>query len=369
MAYVKKWNGSAWVDASVKKWNGSSWVTGLVKKYNGSAWVQIYPDTDVSTTTSISAYAPGMQNYRTTWSNWGNTGEARQGNGSNYSGSAAYYGYLNMNAAAWTGSGSITGVSSASFTGKRGGAGSYNSNQTIKFYRSNVTPSSSPVNTIDGNFTCSTNAPGSGGTMSNKAISNLTNFMNWMNRVNGKNYAYIYSNATSDYLNVTSASFKATYTYRASTYTFEGMDEVSTYNLNKVIRPSEAYHEMLVYDNEKDMTLREIIQHRTENNIPDIHFEDTLDEIIYNPYTTEYKVEDGKVYMTFHRLVDGDIPEFTVDGVTYSSFNPGTDIDKYEGILPESFDKNRHTVHVRVHNIITDEIRFELDIEPLILLV
>lgn len=370
MAYVKKWNGSAWVDAAVKKWNGSAWVTGLVKKWNGSAWVQIYPDTDVTVSgRTITATASGMTNYRTTWSNWGNTAEARQGNGSSYSGSAAYYGFLNMNRTSWVGSGSITSVSSASFTGRRGGSGSYNTNQTIKFYRSatNANTSGGPKS-LEGNWTCATNSPGSGGTMSNKAISQTTNFMNWMNGVGGKNYAYIYSNVASDYLNVTTASFTATYAYKASTYSFENMDSKASFKTGIILPENEVYHRMLVYEEEKDMTLREIIQHRTENNLDDIRFSDVNDEIVYIPYTTDYKIKDGKVHITLHRLVDGDVVEYTIDGVTYFPISAGSEIDKYEAILPQDFDKNRDTVHVRVRNTIKDDIRYELDIEPLILI-
>lgn len=39
MGFIKKYNGSAFVDAPVKKWSGSTWVEPEVKKWDGSKWV------------------------------------------------------------------------------------------------------------------------------------------------------------------------------------------------------------------------------------------------------------------------------------------------------------------------------------------
>ena len=53
--YTKKYNGSAWVTAPVKKWNGSAWVDAKVQKWTGSAWTQLYPETAVTTSKTISS--------------------------------------------------------------------------------------------------------------------------------------------------------------------------------------------------------------------------------------------------------------------------------------------------------------------------
>ena len=43
MPDIKKWNGSAWVDAENKRWDGSNWVDAYTYKWDGSNWIQIYP--------------------------------------------------------------------------------------------------------------------------------------------------------------------------------------------------------------------------------------------------------------------------------------------------------------------------------------
>ena len=43
MPDIKKWNGSAWVDAENKRWDGSAWVDAYTYKWDGSNWIQIYP--------------------------------------------------------------------------------------------------------------------------------------------------------------------------------------------------------------------------------------------------------------------------------------------------------------------------------------
>jgi hypothetical protein len=50
VGYVKRYNGSSWVDINPKRWNGSSWVDVEVYKYDGSKWVNI-----------------SSQQYTTTW--------------------------------------------------------------------------------------------------------------------------------------------------------------------------------------------------------------------------------------------------------------------------------------------------------------
>ena len=201
---VKKYNGSAWVNGAVKKYKGSSWVDAYTYKWNGSAWVQIYPDTFVSVSNKSVTGSSTTWSYRAQiYKNWKQE-DAKQGNGGHYSnsggsGDSTHYGFLNLSSDKFTGHGNVNSVSSATYSGKRGGAGNYNNNQTIKFYRGSIVPtaagSSSPTSDMSGNFTCTTGSNvGSGGSISNKSISGTDNFKNWMNGVNGKKQLYIYSN-------------------------------------------------------------------------------------------------------------------------------------------------------------------------------
>ena len=48
--YVKRYNGSSWVDGVVKRYNGSSWVDAYTYRWDGSKWVQIYPETAITVT-------------------------------------------------------------------------------------------------------------------------------------------------------------------------------------------------------------------------------------------------------------------------------------------------------------------------------
>ena len=227
---VKKYNGSAWVDGAVKKYNGSSWVDGYTYKWNGSAWVQIYPDTFVSTSKTITGSSTTWTYRAKVYKNWKKE-DAKQGSGGKYSssggsGDSNHYGFLNLSSNKFTGHGDVNSVNSASYTAKRGGAGTYNVNQTIKFYRGNVVPTSSssasPVNTLSGKFTCTTGSNvGSGGTMSNRSITGLDNFKNWMNGVSSKPQLYISSTASADYLSIKgAATVKASYVYRADVITY-----------------------------------------------------------------------------------------------------------------------------------------------------
>ena len=110
--YTKKWNGSAWVTAPVKKWNGSAWVDAKVSKWNGSTWVQLYPETSVTRSQTVTSKSFN------TWrgSKWLATGTARQGEYGSY---GACAGYLGVNAGSFTGSGTIASISSASISGTR----------------------------------------------------------------------------------------------------------------------------------------------------------------------------------------------------------------------------------------------------------
>lgn len=398
--YVKKYNGSAWVDGAVKKWNGSSWVDGYTYRWNGSGWVQIYPDTYVSTTKTVTGSSTTWSYRAQVYRNWKRE-DAKQGNGGNYnnsggSGDSTHYGFLNLSASKFTGYGKVNSVSSASYTAKRGGAGYYNNNQTIKFYRGSIVPtaagSTSPTNDLSGNFTCTTGSNvGSGGTMSNRSISGLDNFKNWMNGVSNKLQLYIYSNSSSDYLSISGAStVKASYVYssdtvmyaspssasyslRPSASTFGTRTTTTSFGSGKVLKKVQstvdnAYHTMVIYPEEKGMTLDEIVAYRTENNLPDISSNNVLTDYVKQIIINDFKIDSdtNTVTVILDGLQDGHIPEYSIDGTNYN-FMPSSTVDTYVGDLTSEFDKNRDYVYIRVRNEKTDSIDFEYIEEPLFL--
>ena len=388
----------------VKKYNGSSWVDGYTYKWNGSAWVQIYPDTFVSTSKTITGSSTTWTYRAKVYKNWKQE-DAKQGSGGNYSssggsGDSNHYGFLNLSSDKFTGHGDVNSVSSASYTAKRGGAGTYNVNQTIKFYRGNVVPTSpssaSPVDTVSGKFTCTTGSNvGSGGTMSNRSITGLDNFKNWMNGVSSKPQLYISSTASADYLSVRGAStVKASYVYRADviTYipsgggaasyslrspsnTYSTRTTTTSFGSGSVLKKvqstvDDAYHTMVIYPEEKNMTLDEIVAYRTENNLPDISINDILTDYVKQPVIKDFKIDHDNhmVKVQLDGLQDGHIPEFSIDGDNYY-FMSSPSVDIYTGDLTSEFDKNRDYVYIRVRNEITDSIDLEYIEEPLFLVV
>ena len=398
---VKKYNGSAWVNGAVKKYKGSSWVDAYTYKWNGSAWVQIYPDTFVSVSNKSVTGSSTTWSYRAQiYKNWKQE-DAKQGNGGHYSNSGGYgdsthYGFLNLSSDKFTGHGNVNSVSSATYSGKRGGAGNYNNNQTIKFYRGSIVPtaagSSSPTSDVTGNFTCTTGSNvGSGGSISNRSISGTDNFKNWMNGVSGKKQLYIYSNSASDYLSLKGAStIKASYVYssdtvmyaspssasyslRPSASTFGTRTTTTSFGSGSVLKKvqstvDDAYHTMVIYPEEKNMTLDEIVAHRTENNLPDISTNDILTDYVEQIVIKDIKIDSDTHTVTtvLEGLQDGHIPEYSIDGTNYS-FMPSSTVDTYYGDLTPEFDKNRDYVYIRVRNEKTDSIDFEYIEEPLFL--
>ena len=398
---VKKYNGSAWVNGAVKKYKGSSWVDAYTYKWNGSAWVQIYPDTFVSVSNKSVTGSSTTWSYRAQiYKNWKQE-DAKQGNGGHYSnsggsGDSTHYGFLNLSSDKFTGHGNVNSVSSATYSGKRGGAGKYNNNQTIKFYRGSIVPtaagSSSPTSDVTGNFTCTTGSGvGSGGSISNKSISGTDNFKNWMNGVSGKKQLYIYSNSASDYLSLKGAStVKASYVYssdtvmyaspssasyslRPSASTFGTRTTTTSFGSGSVLKKvqstvDDAYHTMVIYPEEKNMTLDEIVSYRTENNLPDISTNDILTDYVEQIVIKDIKIDSDTHTVTtvLEGLQDGHIPEYSIDGTNYS-FMPSSTVDTYYGDLTPEFDKNRDYVYIRVRNEKTDSIDFEYIEEPLFL--
>lgn len=370
MAGISRHNGSAWVDAPVKGHNGSAWVDAKVHAHNGSAWVQIYPDTVVSTTKTISVTS-GMNTYRPTYGNWSHS-DARQGDSSSYGGSSDLTGCLNLSSAGFTGTGSISSISSASFTGKRGGSGSYGSNQTIRFYRSNIAVNGAdPRSSLAGGFTSTTGGPGSGGTMSNRTITaSQTGLKDWMNGVSSKKILYIRSNTASEFLNIQPTfSVTATYTYTAKTLTFTDEEDVAYLNRAKPLRKDEIYHSMLCYEEEAGMSLQEIIKRRTDENIPDIPEDSIIDLSDIKPYYLSYKIdEDMNFNIDIYQTKEYHKCEICWDGHNFECLTPDDRAHYYKHKLHPDFNKYKDNIIIRVIDTRTDTLDVELIVEPEILI-
>lgn len=371
--YTKKYNGSAWVTAPVKKWNGSAWVDAKVMKWTGSAWSQLYPETAVTTSKTLSSTS--FNTYRQ--SKWLNTNTARQGVYSSY---GSCMGYLGLNAANIAGSGSITSIGSATFTGVRGGAGSYNSNQTLRFHRNNGAPSSTP-GTPTGQFNATTGGPGSGKTMSNRAITMSSEVTNWANQVGSKPYLYIYSTSTSDYADIqTSCSITLNnYVYTAKTIAFESEKAIPllmTADMYRETMNKEPYHSMTVYENEIDMTLEEIIQRRVDGIVEDIPYDSIIQAPEIKPWTRNYEVYESNTFSLNKQLfvkvevfnMDmNDEAQYSLDGEEwFTLYGTDADSDYLIAELPKDFNKYRDFIYVRVIDKEKEIIHTELNIEPLI---
>lgn len=380
--YVWKWNGSAWVVSPFKKWNGSAWVDATVWKWgSNNAWIQIYPDIAVQGGNTIDVPTDGMSNWRTTWSNWGNKGEARQGNGSQYGGSAAYYGYMNLDASSFAGSGKINSITSATFTGLRGDSGYYNKNQSIKFYRSNVIgktsgSTNSPVGTTEGLFTCQTGAPGMNKMMNNRPIDASTygNLMNWLNKVGGKSKLYIYSNLSDDYLDIKSAKFSMNYAYATRSLIFptkESSPIVMSRDVYRMETGKNPYFSILAYEGEENMSLEEILRRREDGIVSPIDKNNLMVGCNINPWTREYDVyfdiksKTKKIKIEVFNMGMNDEAQYSIDGNSWNTLIGTTPDDTYlYGNLPEDFNTFQDGIRVRVINKEKDSKYLDLYIEP-----
>lgn len=369
--YTKKYNGSAWVTAPVKKWNGSAWVDAKVQKWTGSAWSQLYPETAVTTSKTISSTS--FNTYRD--SKWLNTNTARQGVYSSY---GSCMGYLGLNAANFPGSGSITSIGSATFTGVRGGAGSYNSNQTLRFHRNNGAPSSTP-GTPTGQFNATTGGPGSGKTMSNRAITMSSEVVNWVNQVGSKPYLYVYSTSTSDYADIqTSCSITLNnYIYTAKTIAFESEKAIPllmTADMYKATKNREPYHSMTVYEDEVNMTLEEIIQRRVDGIVEDIPYDSIIQAPDIKPWTRNYEVYESNtlsldkqlfVKVEVFNMGMDDEAQYSLDGEEwFTLIGEDAEDDYLYGKLPSDFNKYKDFIFVRIIDKKKELIYNTLTIEP-----
>lgn len=370
--YTKKYNGSSWVTAPVKKWNGSAWVDAKVMKWTGSAWSQLYPETAVTTSKSISSTS--FNTYR---SKWDNDGVAKQGVYSSY---AAAHGYLGINANTITGSGSISSVASATFSSTRDGSGSYNNNQTVRFHRSNVNSTAvSPVNTMSGQFTSTTGGPGSGGAMNNRAITVSSETVNWMNQANSKGLLYIYSSATADYAGMkTKFTINLNnYVYTAKTLAFESEKAIPllmTADMYKATKNREPYHSMTVYEDEVNMTLEEIIQRRVDGIVEDIPYDSIIQAPDIKPWTRNYEVYESNtlslnkqlfVKVEVFNMGMDDEAQYSLDGEEwFTLIGKDAEDDYLYGELPSDFNKYKDFIFVRTIDKKKELIHNTLTIEP-----
>lgn len=380
--YVKKWNGSSWVEVPVKRWNGSGWVDAYTYKWNGSAWIQIYPEVGITYSGTVKSGYTATYTYRhNTYKNWKKE-DAKQGNGlpyGNSSGDADSHnsGYLNFRCTRFTGSGSIDSLSSASFTGTRGGAGSYNNNQTITFYRSGLYVSSSNYSSLSapdltGSFTCTTGGPGSGGTMSKRSISGLSNCLNWMNGVSGKERLCIDDSTRDNYLSIsgeTSMTVSYVYIATAAAYLAADAQALSTYQIKKSdLTDADIYHKMILYPEEVGMTLNEVMAHREENNLNDISMNDVVTDYVPQVNILDSSVDNDKITVKLTHLRDYHIPEYSIDGVIYNPLQSSAP-EFYHGLYNDKdFNPYMNNIYIRVRNTATDNIDFSYIEEPKILI-
>lgn len=372
--YTKKYNGSSWVTAPVKRWNGSSWVDATVNKWNGSAWEQLYPDVYVSRSQTLSSSAANMNTYR---SKWDNDKVAKQGVYSSYK---AAHGYLAINAGSITGSGNISSVSSAKFSGTRDGSGNYNNNQTVRFHRSNIAPtSSSPVGTVTGQFTATTGKPGSGGAMSNRTITMGSEGLNWMNKVSSKPYLYIYSSATADYAGIKGTfSITMSYTYKSKMLLFSEADAeplLMSKHEYKQRTGKDPYYSIIAYEGEEKMSLQEILDRRERGIVEDISFGDIDPCYEAHPWTREYEVKYNDETKTctarvevFDMRMENEV-QCSLDGIEWHTMYQTNPKNQYHELeLPKDFNRYSNFVYVRVLDKKREVVEAEFTIEPIIFL-
>ena len=368
-----KWNGSSWITAPIKKWNGTSWVDAYTYKWNGSSWVQIYPETRVSKSYTLSS-GGNFRSWRDAGYETTTTVSAKQGPYGSYT---AASGYLDTSSKNLPGSGDVSAVVTAKMTAVRGGAGNYNTDQTIYFYRSAQAPNAVP-NDLAGVFTTTTGGPGSGGTMSNRVVETGYNLTCWLNQINSKPYLWIYTTDSSQYLNI-QTSFKITldYEYLATTALFADDGSVSAFNMTnsqyKEIRGEQAYHSMPIYNNEVGMSLYEIMDRREQGVVEDIDPTSVIITSEIKPWFREYEIyqEDGEIKFKIEamHLNENTEVQYSLDNTCWYTMY-GIDLSNYVYCtLPNDFNKYKDNIYVRIIDDKLATINAEATIEPDILII
>ena len=373
--YVKRWNGSAWVNGAVKRWNGSSWVDAYTYKWNGSSWVQLYPETIVTTSKTLNTggkFRSWRSNgYETTTS----TTTFKQGPYSSYS---AAYGYSDVTSSSLAGTGSISSLSSASIYATRGGSGSYGVDKTIYFYRSANAPDAVPT-LLGSSFTATAKGVGSGNTFtSSLAVTNNTK--DWTNQVNSGKYLWIYTNDSNHYLSL-GPTFQVTlnYSYLATTALFLDDGTIAAFNMREeqykhMGGDGKIYHQMPIYNEEVNMNLDEIIQRREDGIVEDINVQDANFTSEIKPWTRNYAVEEDdngnlRAKIEVFNLGMDDEVQISLDKVKWTLMKQtDKDYNYMECILSPDYNKVTDWCYIRVINKKTDELYLTAEIEPMIML-
>jgi hypothetical protein len=368
--YTKRWSGSAWVTAPFKKWNGSAWVDAYVWKWNGSTWVQLYPETMTTTTQTLSSttfatYRGGSSDY------WTGNNRAKQGPWSSY-GNA--YGYLGVSSWNLPGCGQIYSISSGNISGGRGGAGYYNNNQTIHFYRSSAVPNTKPTD-IAGEFTTTTGAPGKNGYMSGRALQNTDgDLRDWVNAINGKPYLWIYTSIGDDYLSIESSfSISLSYTYLATTALFEEASAIpAVLSIDGSMPKTNNYHTMPIYLDEVNMTLDEIMKRREDGVVKEIDPSNVFTINDINPWLRERKVfeEDGitKFKIEAMNMTMTTQVQYSLDNIKWDVLYGTGEGDYVQTDLPPDFNRYKDNIYIRIVDIEKELLITSLVVEPTILI-
>lgn len=370
--YVKRYNGSSWVNTTVKRYNGSSWVDAYTYRWDGSKWVQIYPETAI-TVSNKAVSGSGLTTYRTSYKDW-KAGDAKQGSGADWDGSVANWGYVGIQSTSYTGSGSVSSVSAASFHGTRGSAGYYSNDQTIYFYRCSASTSGTPsTSNIYGSFTCKTGGPGSGKAITTKTISGTSAVKDFLNQVNSAKYLYIYSNATGDYLDLDAATLTLSYVYTASSAAYEiSTSTVSlAADMPSTLAGKDSLHKMVIYNDEIDLPFEEVIRRRVDNEVEDIPASDIIEGYVPMPWTREKYVQeiDENKYMArveVFSMGQNDEAQVSLDKYEWNTMYQKDPKTAYvEAELSSDYNRVLDWVYIRVIDRETGEVHCTTEIEPL----
>ena len=374
---VKKWNGSAWVNTTVKKYTSSkTWEDAYTYKKTSSGWTQIYPETYITVTNTISS--TNLNTYKVTFTKWTNDTTARQGNGTNYGGSAHNMGFLGVSAASWEGTKNITSITSATFSSTRGGSGSHGSNKTLYIFRSAVKPTTVPIDKNDGYSTdltgqFTTVAKAGSGSAFTSDIDLGSYGINWFNQVSSKPYLYIYSNTQSDYTSInTKVSITAKYTYQAASASYTSQARLVTLSATtpSTLIGQESQINMLIHKDEINMSFEEVMKRREEGLVEYIDPASLNTDYKPHPWTREYEIKDGKVRIEIMDMQWDNEAQYSIDQVNWNTLYGESQQTNYlSGDLPDDFNKNSDYVHIRVINKKTDSIECKMTIEPLFLVI
>lgn len=361
--------GGQWKDycdiKGINKYEGGKWNDAKVLKRISDKWVQIYPtystdtgggggnDSGGGSTGSTIIVKGGTHRYKNKTKNW-EAGVAKQGDW----GYGACYGVFGISRKQFRGNGTVSKVSSAYITGYRDASGYYNNNQTIKFYRSSNSGSGDTIK-YAGSFTSTTGAPGADRNMSgNRTISGLDNVKDFLNGVSGYDNLLIYASAKSDYLGLKNVSLGIKYDFKPVVAYFDNPKKVQymTEGQLKDEAINNPYLTMLLYPDEINLTLDEILKRRLMLGIADID-NTTVKQVEPHdePYAITYKVENGILNVEMKNIFENRIPQYSLDGHKWHElvFNPITTL--YNGTIHSSYEN----IYIRVINQKTDELLYE----------